>query len=190
MKLTEHFLIAMPHLQDPFFKRSVVYICEHSEEGAMGLIINKPVKNLTVAQLLKQINILPRSSLSEKAADLIITPVLSGGPLAKEQGFVLHSAERHFATSIPVSQDKMITTSRDILTTLGTPQQPSSLLVTLGYCSWDKYQLEKELKENVWLTAPASDHILFDSSIDERWRTAASDIGIDMCNIVSEAGHA
>ncbi|KAB8305355.1 YqgE/AlgH family protein [Erwinia endophytica] len=187
MNLQHHFLIAMPALQDPLFKRSVVYICEHNESGAMGLIVNKPMENLTVDGILNKLKIMPESRQPEITLD---KPVFSGGPLAEDRGFILHSAQRTFASSIRVSDNTVITTSRDVLETLGTPEQPSSVLVALGYCAWEKDQLENELLENAWLTTPANSNILFKTPIAQRWREAAKSIGVDIHNITSDAGHA
>jgi len=187
MNLQHHFLIAMPALQDPLFKRSVVYICEHNDEGAMGLIINKPMENLTVNGILQKLKIMPAQRDPQIKLD---KPVFSGGPLADDRGFILHSAQRTFSSSIRVSDNTMITTSRDVLESLGTPEQPEQVLVALGYCAWEKDQLEGELLENAWLTAPANSNILFHTPIAERWREAAKSIGIDIHMITSEAGHA
>ncbi|MCU5774562.1 YqgE/AlgH family protein [Erwiniaceae bacterium BAC15a-03b] len=187
MNLQHHFLIAMPGLQDPLFKRSVVYICEHNDEGAMGLIVNKPMDNLTVDGILKKLKISPTLRDPEISLD---KPVFSGGPLAEDRGFILHSAQRTFSSSIRVSDNTVITTSRDVLESIGTPEQPEQVLVALGYCAWEKDQLEDELLENAWLTTPANSNILFHTPIAERWREAAKSIGVDIHNITSEAGHA
>lgn len=187
MNLQHHFLIAMPGLQDPLFKRSVVYICEHNDEGAMGLIINKPMENLTVDGILQKLKIMPTPRDPKVRLD---KPVFLGGPLAEDRGFILHSAEHTFSSSIRVSDNTLITTSRDVLETLGTPEQPEKVLVMLGYCSWEKDQLEGELMENAWLTTPANSNILFHTPIAERWREAAKSIGVDIHNMASEAGHA
>ncbi|WP_092876159.1 YqgE/AlgH family protein [Izhakiella capsodis] len=187
MNLQHHFLIAMPALQDPMFKRSVVYICEHNDDGAMGLIVNKPMDNLTIEKMLKKLKITPEPRDETISLD---KPVFVGGPLAEDRGFILHSAQGAFASSIRVSDNTMITSSRDVLETLGTPRHPNQVLVTLGYCAWEKDQLEGELLENAWLTTPANSQILFQTPIAERWREAARSIGVDIHNINSEAGHA
>lgn len=187
MNLQHHFLIAMPTLQDPLFKRSVVYICEHNEDGAMGLIVNKPMENLTVDGILTKLKISPEPREPDARLD---KPVFAGGPLAEDRGFILHSAQRTFASSIRVSDNTVITTSRDVLETLGTPDQPEQVLVALGYCAWEKDQLESELLENAWLTTSANSNILFHTPIAERWREAAKSMGVDIHNIASEAGHA
>ncbi|MGD9425859.1 YqgE/AlgH family protein [Pantoea sp. NSTU24] len=187
MNLQHHFLIAMPSLQDPFFKRSVVYLCEHNEEGAMGLIINKPMENLTVEGILKKLKI---SADDRDPAIRLDKPVFTGGPLAEDRGFILHSAQRTFTSSIRVSDNTIITTSRDVLESIGTPSQPANVLVALGYCAWEKDQLENELMENAWLTTPANSNILFQTPVAERWREAARSIGVDIHNMASDAGHA
>ncbi len=188
MNLQHHFLIAMPGLQDPLFKRSVVYICEHNDEGAMGLIVNKPLENLTVAEILKKLKITPPAA--DDMAVKLDKPVFCGGPLAEDRGFILHSAQQMFASSIRVSDNTALTTSRDVLETLGTSEQPPQVMVALGYCAWEKGQLEGELLENAWLTTPANSVILFQTPISERWREAAKSLGVDIHNIASEAGHA
>ncbi|PKH22703.1 YqgE/AlgH family protein [Enterobacterales bacterium CwR94] len=186
MNLQHHFLIAMPGLQDPLFKRSVVYICEHNDDGAMGLIVNKPMENLNVEDILKKLKIEP----AETPTTRLDKPVFAGGPLAEDRGFILHSNQGIFGSSIRVSDNTVITTSRDVLESLGTPKQPDHVLVALGYCAWEPNQLEGELMENAWLTAPAHSNILFHTPIAQRWREAAKSIGVDIHNIAGEAGHA
>ncbi|SMG59245.1 YqgE/AlgH family protein [Cedecea sp. NFIX57] len=187
MNLQHHFLIAMPALQDPLFKRSVVYICEYNDEGAMGIIINKPLENLQVDGVLEKLKIEPDP---RDATIRLDKPVFIGGPLAEDRGFILHSPPDNFGSSIRISDDTVITTSRDVLETLGTARQPKEVIVALGYASWEKGQLEQEIMENSWLTAPASPEILFHTPIAERWREAARLIGIDIHTMPSEAGHA
>lgn len=187
MNLQHHFLIAMPSLQDPLFRRSVVYVCEHNDDGAMGLIINKPLNNLTIDGILKKLQIpLAHGDIKIK----LDKPVFTGGPLAEDRGFILHSAQKAFSSSIQISDDIIITTSRDVLESIGTPEQPKNVLVALGYCAWEKNQLESELIENAWLTTPALYNILFHIPIAERWCEAAKSLGVDIYNIISDAGHA
>lgn len=187
MNLQHHFLIAMPALQDPLFRRSVVYICEHSEEGAMGLIINKPLENLTVEGVLEKLKI---EAVERDPAIRLDKPVLLGGPLAEDRGFILHTPPGGFTSSIRVSDNTVVTTSRDVLETLGTGEQPAEVMVALGYSSWDKGQLEEEILDNAWLTAPADLNILFKTPIADRWREAAKLIGIDISTMPGVAGHA
>ena len=187
MNLRHHFLIAMPALQNSFFKRSVIYICEHNEEGAMGIIINKPMENLTISGILEKLKINPENYDTTIKLD---KPVFIGGPLAEDRGFILHSAQQIYTSSICISDTIVITTSRDILEAIGTQSQPENILVALGYCAWEKNQLENELMENTWLTTPANSNILFKTPIFERWREAARSIGIDIHNITNDIGHA
>ncbi|MGY6027929.1 YqgE/AlgH family protein [Phytobacter sp. AG2a] len=187
MNLQHHFLIAMPALQDPLFRRSVVYVCEYNDDGAMGLIINKPLENLKVEGVLDKLKIQPE----ERDPDIRLDkPVLLGGPLAEDRGFILHTPPNNFSSSIRVSDNTIITTSRDVLETMGTARQPKEVLVALGYSSWEKGQLEQEILDNAWLTAPADLNILFKTPIADRWREAAKLIGIDILTMPGVAGHA
>ena len=129
MNLQHHFLIAMPALQDPIFRRSVVYICEYNDEGAMGIIINKPLENLQVEGILEKLKIVPEPRNPEIRLD---KPVMLGGPLAEDRGFILHTPPSDFSSSIRISDNTVITTSRDVLETLGTDRQPGNVLVALG----------------------------------------------------------
>ncbi|AIN47401.1 YqgE/AlgH family protein [Candidatus Palibaumannia cicadellinicola] len=187
MNLQHHFLIAMPTLQDPLFKQSVVYICTHNHEGAMGIIINKPVKRFTVASVLHKLKIIPIDHNPIIPLDI---PVFAGGPLSDDRGFILHTPRDGFSASISISPQTMITTSKDVLETLGTIKQPDNILVALGYAGWEEGQLEQELRENSWLTTPADHQILFNTPISIRWREAAKILGIDIHNIVNQVGHA
>ena len=186
MNLQHHFLIAMPALQDPIFRRAVVYICEYNEDGAMGIIINKPLENLQVEGILDKLKIPAEARLPEIRLD---KPVMLGGPLAEDRGFILHTPPV-FSSSIRISDNTVVTTSRDVLETLGTASQPSEVLVALGYASWEKGQLEQEILDNAWLTAPADMNILFKTPIADRWRDAAKLIGIDILTMPGVAGHA
>ncbi len=187
MNLQHHFLIAMPTIRDQLFRHSVIYVCEHNAEGAMGLIVNKPAENLTIETVLRQLKIAPSTGEPRVSID---KPVFAGGPLAEDRGFILHSAPDCFAASVRISDNTVITTSRDVLETLGTARQPQQVIVALGYCGWESDQLEDEIRNNIWLTIPANSHILFQTPIAERWREAARSIGVDIHNITSEAGHA
>lgn len=177
MNLQHHFLIAMPALQDPIFRRSVVYICEHNTNGAMGIIVNKPLENLKIEGILEKLKITPEPRDESIRLD---KPVMLGGPLAEDRGFILHTPPSNFASSIRISDNTVMTTSRDVLETLGTDKQPSDVLVALGYASWEKGQLEQEILDNAWLTAPADLNILFKTPIADRWREAAKLIGVDI----------
>ena len=177
----------MDALQDPIFRRSVVYICEHNTNGAMGIIVNKPLENLKIEGILEKLKITPEPRDESIRLD---KPVMLGGPLAEDRGFILHTPPSNFASSIRISDNTVMTTSRDVLETLGTDKQPSDVLVALGYASWEKGQLEQEILDNAWLTAPADLNILFKTPIADRWREAAKLIGVDILTMPGVAGHA
>ncbi|MFH7564303.1 MULTISPECIES: YqgE/AlgH family protein [Oceanimonas] len=181
--LEHHFLIAMPSLKDPFFAGSVTYVCEHNEEGAMGLVINIPV-DMQLHELLHQLELTP-----EDIPELD-QPVLQGGPVAADRGFVLHTPVEGFNSSQMLADDLMVTTSRDVLETLGTDDAPEKYLVTLGYAGWTPGQLEQELVENSWLTVPADSSLIFDTPIGQRWHQAIGRLGIDSRQLSSQVGHA
>lgn len=182
--LQNHFLIAMPSLDDPLFKRTVTYICEHNQDGAMGLIINQPV-DLTVNALLEQLEIVVPTS-----RPALTGPVFAGGPVARDRGFVLHHPQDVWRSSLQLSDDIMITTSKDILEQLGTDAAPDKFLLTLGYAGWEAGQLERELAENSWLTIPADADIMFNTPVQERWQKATEKLGIDIWQLGPDVGHA
>lgn len=181
--LQNNFLIAMPSLTDPYFERSVTYICEHNNEGAMGIVINQPLK-LSLAQVLEQVDI-PVSN-----SNLAQIPVYSGGPVGIERGFILHTPQECWRSSLKLSDEVMITTSKDILEALGSDRAPSQFLLALGFAGWDAGQLEQELADNSWLTIPADSDILFQTPNQERWQKATEKLGIDVWQLSSEAGRA
>ncbi len=181
--LENQFLIAMPNLQDPYFHKTVTYICEHNEKGAMGLVINMPVR-ITVNELLVQIeaNKHDTTGLNQK--------VLAGGPVAPDRGFVLHNMQSGWESSLALSDDIMITTSKDILLSLGGDDAPSQFMVALGYAGWSPGQLEQELQQNSWLNIAADKEILFETPIELRWQKAAEKLGIDLGHLSTDVGHA
>lgn len=186
--LQNYFLVAMPTLQDFWFKQSVVYICEHNDTGAMGIIINKTIKKYTIETILNNLKI---DSIKNRDPSICLNnPIFLGGPLLDDRGFILHTPQKGFISSINISSKAMITTSKDILETLGTPNQPQDILVALGYSGWSKGQLEKELLENNWLTVPANEKILFHTPVLERWDAAAKILGINIFEITNQLGHA
>ncbi|QBH95417.1 YqgE/AlgH family protein [Limnobaculum zhutongyuii] len=187
MNLQHHFLIAMPTLEDPCFNHSVVYICEHNRNGTMGLVINKPLGELTVEEVLTKLDIYPTPKVSSIHLN---NPVLDGGPLADDRGFILHTPRQKFSSSIQINEHVMITSSKDVLETLGTASQPSEALVALGYAGWDAGQLERELLENSWLTVEADTDILFHVPVNQRWQTAARKLGVNIHTIATQVGHA
>lgn len=176
----------MPSLKDPYFHRSVTYLCEHNDQGAMGLVINQPAQ-MTVNELLKQIDTI------EVKPDILSTLegiVYTGGPVSPERGFVLHTPQRGWSSSMKLSDSLMVTTSRDILESLGTLEAPDNYLVTLGYAGWSAGQLEDELAQNSWLTVPADDNLIFEVPVEKRWEAALARLGIHSWDISPDIGHA
>lgn len=187
INLAHHFLIAMPGMPDGRFKQAVIYICEHNENGVTGLIINKPQERITMASLLDQLKIKRDKSSSFMATE---RPILQGGPIAEDRGFVLHTPQAGFASSFQLSDECVLTTSRDILEAIDTDSQPENILIMLGYCSWNVGQLEQELRDNAWLTCEADNKITFHTPLSERWVCAAKKLGIDIRSMIDVAGHA
>jgi len=192
INLTNHFLIAMPGLEDAAFSRSVVYLCEHSERGALGLIINKP-SDITLKSLFDKVD------LSLRREDLTREPVFQGGPVQTERGFVLHEPmlmdkaetdESAYASTMTIPGGLEMTTSKDVLEALSTGAGPRRVLITLGYSSWGEGQLETELAENAWLTVAADLSVIFDTPVPERYDRALSLLGLKAWMLSPEAGHA
>lgn len=181
--LTNHFLIAMPAMQEGFFAGTLTYICEHDENGALGLVVNRPI-SLTLAEMFDQIKI----PLHQPA--LAKMPVYAGGPVQVERGFVLHDTRREWQSTLRINDNLALTTSKDILEALGEGSGPDNVLVTLGYAGWDQGQLEHEINENTWLTVPASAHILFALPPEERLAAAMGLLGVSYSMLVEDAGHA
>jgi putative transcriptional regulator len=191
--LKHHFLIAMPGLEDETFARSVIYMCEHSARGAMGLIINKP-SDISMRHLFDKVD------LPLRREDLVQNPVLQGGPVQTERGFVLHDpvqmapadqeAGPLYASTLSVPGGLEMTTSRDVLEALSSGAGPRRVLVTLGYASWGEGQLESELGENTWLTVPASVDVIFDVPMAERYDRALDLLGLKSWMLSPDAGHA
>ena len=192
INLTNHFLIAMPGLEDASFARSVVYLCEHSERGALGLIINKP-SDISLKKLFDKVD------LSLGREDLSNAPVFQGGPVQTERGFVLHdpmqseeapSDESVYASTMMIPGGLEMTTSKDVLEALAEGAGPRRVLVTLGYASWGEGQLESELAENSWLTVGADQAVIFDTPVGERYDRALALLGLQTWMLSPEAGHA
>ena len=192
INLTHHFLIAMPGLEDESFSRSVVYLCEHSERGALGLIINKPSK-LSLQGLLQKVD------LGLKRDDLRDQQVFTGGPVQTDRGFVLHDPmviegapenESAYASTMTIPGGLEMTTSKDVLEALSDGAGPKRVLVTLGYSSWDEGQLESEIGENAWLTVEADPEVIFNTPVDERYDRALGLLGLQRWMLSPEAGRA
>ena len=185
--LTNQFLIAMPGMADDTFARTVVYLCEHNEKGALGLVINKPI-DITLKNLFQKVELaLDRAELAEQ-------PVYFGGPVQTERGFVLHDklAEDRppYNSTLSVPGGLAMTTSKDVLEALAEGTGPARVLVTLGYSGWQAGQLEDELGRNGWLTVDADPKVIFDTPIEQRYDTALALLGIDPRMLSQEAGHA
>ena len=187
INLKGQFLIAMPSMRDPYFEKTVVYICDHNKDGAIGITINHPI-DLTIDKMLERVEMtLPYYNETIR----LIQPVFNGGPVLPEKGFVLHNPlESKFSSTLDVSDSIQITTSKDILETLGTDNEPQQYLVALGYAEWEAGQLERELQENAWLTSSADPNIIFNTPIDERWNEAINQLGFDLLHLSSHVGHA
>jgi putative transcriptional regulator len=181
--LTNHFLIAMPGLKDPNFSRTVTYVCEHTEQGAMGIVINRPME-IRLGEVLEQLEIEPsRQDIAEAYLYL-------GGPVQTDRGFVIHSGPDEFDSTLSVTPDIRVTTSRDVLEAIAQGEGPAKRLVALGYAGWGGGQLEEELSANAWLSGPADSDIIFNRAPGERWLAAAQLMGIDLNLLSSDAGHA
>ena len=183
VNLTGHFLIAMPAMTDPYFARSVTYICEHNAQGAMGVVINRPIE-MSLDDLFDQIHL----ELHDEA--LGQSPVHFGGPVQIERGFVLHQPVGAWSSSIAVDGRTALTTSKDILEASAEGRGPHKMLVTLGYAGWSAGQLEEELAQNAWLTVAADDSIIFDIPSEQKFDAAIRLLGIDLASLAEEAGHA
>lgn len=180
--LRDHFLIAMPGLNDSSFAHTVTYICEHSDKGAMGVVINTATPML-LKEIFTQMSL---DDLSDQGDQI----VMSGGPVQPERGFVLHSNEAKWQSTLEISPDISLTASRDIITALAAGHGPKQCLIALGYAGWGEGQLEAEIAANSWLTVPADKDIIFNTPFEERWTLAAQALGIDVNLISSTAGHA
>ncbi|GAB3469832.1 YqgE/AlgH family protein [Polaromonas eurypsychrophila] len=188
INLTHHFLIAMPGLDDEAFAKSVIYMCEHSDRGALGLVINKPSDiNLK--------NLFDKVALPLRRADLTESPVFQGGPVQTERGFVLHEcmlagSESVYASTMTIPGGLEMTTSRDVLEALSTGAGPRKVFVSLGYSSWGEGQLESEISENSWLTVEADLSLIFDTPVEQRYDQALLLLGLQSWMLSPEAGHA
>lgn len=181
--LTNQLLIAMPGMADPNFSSTVTLICEHTGEGALGIVINRPL-TLNLGSLFEQLDVGDADPVIAK--DL----VLMGGPVGPEHGFVLHKPGPSFESSLVVSGDIHLTLSRDVIDAIATGRGPEKSLVALGYAGWEAGQLEDEMLSNSWLNVPATSDIVFDLPFSERWSAAARTLGIDISRISPDAGHA
>lgn len=183
--LRDHFLISMPHLHDDTFAQTVIYICDHSEYGAMGIVVNRP-SGIRLCDLFSHLELEDHSGLwSER-------PVFNGGPVRDDRGFVLHLAEpgQRWLSSHAINDEISLTTSLDILEAIARGEGPHTFLVALGYAGWGPGQLEQELADNLWLSCPANSDILFHLPLEDRLQAAAATLGINLNLLPAHAGHA
>ncbi|HKA45078.1 MAG TPA: YqgE/AlgH family protein [Burkholderiales bacterium] len=183
MNLTHHFLIAMPNMADPHFAKTLTFICEHNDKGALGVVVNRPIE-MNLQTLLEQV------SIPFHAEHFTSIPVHFGGPVQIDRGFVLHKPLGQWQSTLAVSPDVGLTTSKDILQAVARGEGPRQLLVTLGYAGWAPGQLENELAQNAWLTVHAKPEVIFDLRAEERLPAAMSLLGIDFASLSEQAGHA
>lgn len=181
--LTSQLLIAMPGMPDPNFNSTVTLICEHNDEGALGIVINRPL-TLTLGGLFEQLDL---SDADPRAAG---HPVVMGGPVGPERGFVLHTPSDAYENSLAVSSEIRLTLSRDVLDAMAAGGGPRQSLVALGYAGWEPGQLEREMLANSWLNVPATTDIVFELPFAKRWAAAAEALGVDLSRLSSDAGHA
>lgn len=181
--LTNQLLIAMPGMVDPNFSTTVTLICEHNDDGALGIVINRPT-TLKLGGLFEQL------AVENPDPDVADDPVLQGGPVGIERGFVLHGPEQSYESTLEVSDEIRLTLSRDIIDAMAAGDGPEHALVALGYAGWDAGQLEEEMLANSWLNVPATPEIVFDMPFADRWNSAARILGIDIASLPADAGHA
>jgi len=181
----------MPGMADPNFSRTLTYICEHTPEGALGLVVNRPI-DMTLSSLLERLNLSPQAAnkAGDKVGESGTAPVYFGGPVQTDRGFVLHRPVGDWNATLKVSEEVALTTSKDILEAVSGGKGPERMLVTLGYSGWAAGQLENELRQNAWLTVPAQDAILFDLPAEQRLTAAMGLLGINYASLSDAAGHA
>jgi putative transcriptional regulator len=180
---TNHLLVAMPTLDDPNFSQAVTLICEHTDKGALGIVLNKPLP-MKLLEVLQQMQLEPSSEMiGEK-------PVLRGGPVHTDRGFVLHRPGGEWDHTHKVSDDIQVTTSRDILVAMARGDAPTDAFIALGYAGWDSGQLEREMRDNAWLSMPADARVVFELPFEERWLAAWRIVGIDVDKLSPDSGHA
>jgi putative transcriptional regulator len=183
LDLTHHFLIAMPAMTDPYFNRALIYVCEHNEQGALGVIVNRPL-DLTLANLFEKVD------LELQAREIGALPVHFGGPVQMDRGFVLHRPRGEWQSSMRVTDEVGLTSSKDILVSIGANGNPKEIIMTLGYAGWGAGQLENEIAQNAWLTVPAHADILFEQPPEERLPAALQILGVSFAQLSDVAGHA
>lgn len=189
---TNYFLVAMPILTDAYFNRSVVYICEHTEKGAVGIVINQPLHSLRVnlSEILQDSTNSKTEENNNRVGIGTDFPILCGGPVHRERGFVIHAPDGEWQSSLKMSNEISVTTSKDILLAIAKQQGPNKFIFSLGYANWIAGQMEQEIINNFWLTLPASPNILFDIPFEQRWLKAMNYLGVDVTKLAYMGGHA
>jgi putative transcriptional regulator len=180
--LTNQFIIAMPNLADPNFSHTVAFLCQHNQDGALGIVINRPT-DMKLGEIFKQMDI----KVTAPATAQI--PVFAGGPVQQDRGFVVHTSGGDWHATMAVSETISLTTSRDVLEAIAAGEGPEQYLIALGYAGWGAGQLEKEIMDNSWLNTPYGKQVLFDTPVNLRWSAAAELIGIDINQLTAPAGH-
>jgi len=181
--LSNHFLIAMPALSDPNFRHTTTYICEHNQDGALGVVINRPL-DLQLSDILEHLDIKPVSPA------IAAKQVYMGGPVQGDRGFVLHEPVGNWESTLKITDTIGVTSSRDILAAIARGEGPAHAFITLGYAGWGAGQLEQEMAENAWLSGEADTNIVFNTPCEMRWEAAAALIGVDLNLISGDVGHA
>jgi putative transcriptional regulator len=183
MNLTHHFLIAMPAMADPHFAHTLTFVCEHNDDGALGIVVNRPIE-MTLSSLFEQIEVeLPEMPLSQ-------APVLYGGPVQMDRGFVLHRPLGNWQSTLAIDDEVGLTTSKDVLEAVARGEGPKDVLVSLGYAGWSAGQLEQEIAQNAWLTVAADPGVLFETPVEARLPAAMRLLGIDFSRLSDDVGHA
>lgn len=181
MDLKNHFLMAMPELSGDYFSNTLTYICEHNDDGAMGIVINRPT-DISILELLAKLNMQPERKWVEQL-------VLDGGPVSQDRGFVLYRAPEELGSSINIAQDIHLSAGMEVLTSIASGDGPENFLIALGYAGWSEGQLENEISRNSWLTVEATPEILFDTPNEAKLNAAAKLLGIDFSLIAVKPGH-
>jgi len=180
--LSNNFLIAMPNMEGDDFSKSVTYLCQHDEDGALGIVINKP-------HTMKMDAIFSQLSLTAVSPEVADTPLFVGGPVQPERGFVLHTPTGNWDSTLQVNDEFALTSSKDILEAIAENRGPEQWLVALGYAGWGAGQLEEEIQRNAWLHGEAEAHIIFEEPINQRWELAGHRVGVDISLMSTDAGH-
>jgi putative transcriptional regulator len=181
--LVNNFLIAMPSLADPNFSQTVTYLCDHTQEGAMGLVINRPLE-VDFTELLEHLD------MQDTRKQPGSVPIYQGGPVQTDRGFVIHEGLGNWEATLAVTDKIGVTMSQDIIEAIAHGEGPGQYMIMLGYAGWGTGQLEEELANNAWLNGPADPAILFDTPVEQRWTAAASHLGIELQNLSPDIGHA